>query len=95
MSAVTSGRDPADKVTPDLLPEYDLVGERPRKPTSKELAVARVKRFRETHGVKAVTINLPVDLAAALDEWIINKGKGRTKSQVIQKLIETQLLRVR
>lgn len=84
-----------DTKTLDLLPDHDLVGERPKKPTAKELAAARIKRFREKHGVKAVTVNLPADLVADLDAWIVAKGKGRTKSQVIEKLIRTQLLRPR
>jgi len=73
----------------------DLAGEVPPKPTKKEMAAARVARYKNAHGVKAVTINLPVELAARLDEWLLVKGKGRTKSQVIAKLIETQLLRPR
>lgn len=86
---------PDDKKTLDLLPEHDLAGERPRAPTSQELARQRVERFREKHGVKPVTLQLPADLVARLEAWIVVKGKGRTKSQVIAKLIETQLLRPR
>lgn len=88
---------PADKVTPDLLPEFDLAGERPRKPTAKELAAARARRYKERHNVKAFTVQLPVDLVARIDAFVANpkKGKGRTKSQIIEKLIETQLLRDR
>lgn len=85
----------ADTKTLDLLPNHDLAGERPQKPTAKELAAARIKRYRERHAVKGVTVNLPVELVAQLDEWIATKGKGKTKSEVIEKLIRTQLLRPR
>jgi hypothetical protein len=83
-----------DTSTPQLF-VADLAGEVPRKPTASELTAARVKRFREKHGLRAVTLNLPADLVAELDAWIVSKGKGRTKSQVIEKLIRTQLLRPR
>jgi len=81
--------------TPDLLPNHDLAGERPRKPTARELGKARIERFRAKHDVKAVTVNLPASLVAELDAWIVTKGKGKTKSQVVEKLIRTQLLRPR
>ena len=84
-----------DTKTLDLLPDHDLAGERPRKPTSQELARQRIARYRAAHAVKPVTLNLPVDLVADLEAWIVAKGKGRTKSQVIEKLIRTQLLRPR
>ena len=83
-----------DTKTPQLF-VADLAGEVPPKPTKKELAAARVARFRERHGLRPVTVNLPADLAEKLDAWLLVKGKGRTKSQVIAKLIETQLLRPR
>lgn len=85
-----------DTKTADLLPNHDLAGERPAKPTAKELARARTARYREKHGnVKGFTVQLPVDLIAKVDAYVTAKGKGRTKSQIIQKLIETQLLRPR
>lgn len=86
---------PNDKKTLDLLPEHDLAGERPRKLTSAEKAAIRAERYRETNGVRPVTLNMSADLVARLEAWIVVKDKGRTKSQVIAKLIETQLLRVR
>lgn len=88
-------RQPTDTKTLDILPEHDLAGERPRQPTKQEKAAARVARYRERNGVKPITLNLPAELVADLDAWILAKGKGRTKSQVIEKLIRTQLLRVR
>jgi len=84
-----------DTKTIDLLPDYDLAGERPRKPTSKELAAERARRYKAAHGVKAFTVQLPPDLIAEVDAFVKLKGKGKTKSQVIEKLIRTQLLRVR
>jgi len=129
----------ADTRTPQLF-AADLAGEVPSKPTKKELAAARVARFRERHGLRAVTVNLPASAVAELDAmlavtgetrsqliertvlnqgmvmklesqglavvlpvevrdefaaWVAAKGKGRTASQVIEKLIRTQLLRPR
>ncbi len=90
-----------DKKTPDLLPDYDLAGDRPPKPTANELTAARVARYKEAHKVKAVTLHLPVELVDAFDAYMIarnvklSKGKKLTKNGVIGKLIQTQLLRPR
>jgi hypothetical protein len=90
-----------DKKTPDLLPEYDLAGERPAAPTSADKARARLERYKAKHGVKAITLNLPVDLVDAFDAYIaarnakLSKEKQITKNSVIAKLISTQLLRPR
>lgn len=86
-------KTPNDQKTPDLLPEHDLAGERPRKPTKKELAAARAKRFKESHGVHAVTLFLPVDLAIAFDAYCI--ARNLKKSDVVAKLLSSQLLRKR
>lgn len=86
-------RAPDDKKTADLLPDCDLAGPIPPKPTAKELNAARVQRFRDKHGVKAVTVQLPVELADRFDAWA--KANGKNKSAVIAKLIASQLLRKR
>ena len=94
-------KQPVDTKTPDLLPEHDLAGERQRKPTAKELAAARMARFREKHGVKPMTLNLPLSVHDAFNAYIAARNaklpadKQLTKNGVIVKLIETQLLRVR
>lgn len=84
---------PDDKKTADLLPNFDLAGEVPAKPTAKEMNAARVRKYREAHGVRSVTISLPKVLADELDAWLAARGK--TKSEVLAKLIKTQLLRPR
>ena len=72
--------------------EMDLAGPVPPKPTKRELAKARAARFQEKHG-KALTVHLPADLHARFDAWAAEKGKS--KSEVLAKLIESQLLRKR
>jgi hypothetical protein len=81
-----------DKKTLDIC-EMDLAGPVPPKPTAREKANARVAKFRERHGVAPMTVNLPADLLADFNAWAAAKGKN--KSQVIAKLIESQLLRKR
>ena len=85
-------RQPNDTKTPDLI-VMDLAGEVPA-PVNK--AAARAARFRAANGVKALTVNIPVELLAELDEWFAaGKNKGASKSAVIARLIKTQLLRKR
>lgn len=87
-------RDSVDNNTPDLLGDTcDLAGPVPAKPTAKELAAERARRFRERNGVQAMTVNIPTETLAAFNTWLAAKGKN--KSAVIAKLIETQLLRKR
>lgn len=85
-------RQPDDTKTLDLI-QCDLVGEIPRKPTQREKAAERARRFRERHGVKPVTLQLRADLAQAFSEYCAAKGKKQ--AAVVEKLIETQLLRKR
>lgn len=83
----------ADKVTPDLLGDkFDLAGERPEQINKSAL---RIARWRESNGVAPLTVNLPVDVLAAFGAFVIEKGKGRTKSEIIAHLLKTQLLRKR
>jgi hypothetical protein len=91
-----------DKKTPDLLGDTcDLAGPVPAKPSTRELAAARAARFKERHGVQAVTILLPADQVAAFNRYIeaknakLTKENRISKSGVIGKLIESQLLRKR
>ena len=85
-------RQPNDTKTPDLV-EMDLAGEVPPKVNR---AALRAAKFRALHGVKAMTVNLPVALLAELEAWFAaGKNKGATKSDVIARLIRTKLLRKR
>jgi hypothetical protein len=91
-------RNAADQKTGDLLPDHDLAGERPAKPTQREKNAVRAKRFKERHGVHPMTVQLPVDLYARFDEYVKKRAMdkpGTTKSTVVVKLIESQLLRKR
>lgn len=80
-----------DTKTQDILGDTcDLAGPVPA-PVNK--AALRAARFRERHGVRSMTVNLPAELLAEFNEWAAAKGKN--KSEVIAKLIKTQLLRKR
>jgi hypothetical protein len=81
-----------DKKTLDIC-QMDLAGPVPAKPSARELAAARAYRFKEKHGVAALTIHLPVAQLAAFEAYCL--AKDRKKSAVISKLLETQLLRKR
>jgi hypothetical protein len=81
-----------DTKTLDLLPNHDLAGEVPAQPNK---ARERAKRFRERNGVKPLTVNIDAGTFDGFTEWMAKNGKGRSKSAVIQRLIETQLLRKR
>lgn len=86
-------RNAADQKTGDLLPDHDLAGERPAKPTQREQTAARVAVYREKNGVKPMTVNIPVDLADKFDAYLIKTGKRR--SDVIAHVLRTQVLRPR
>jgi hypothetical protein len=89
-----------DKKTLDIC-EMDLAGPVPARPSARELAAARALRFKERHGVQAVTIHIPAEQVAAFDVYIAAKNAKLTKenrvnkSGVLSKLIESQLLRKR
>jgi hypothetical protein len=83
-----------DTKTLDILGEScDLAGPVPAKPTARDLAKARAAKFKERHGVASLTVNIPASLLNAFNEHCAAKGKS--KSVVIAKLIESQLLRKR
>lgn len=76
----------------------DLVGNIParrgRPPTGKAMSAAERKRMsRERLGVAGRGIDLPLDVLEALDKYRL--GKDLTLSQVIEKLLRTQLMRSR
>lgn len=80
---------PADKVTGDLLPDHDLAGERPRKPTASERTVA----WRNKNNLKPITVNLPAELVEQFHAK--RKERGQTANEAIEKLLRTQFLRKR
>lgn len=53
----------------------------------------RVKACRDRANVKTLCVSLPADLHTAFEEYL--KFKGVSKSDVIAKLISSQLLRKR
>ena len=53
----------------------------------------KVKAFREKHGVVACTFDIPQDVLDQFNEYL--KFKDITKSDVLVKLIKSQLLRKR
>ena len=63
---------------------------RPRKYASD---AERVAAYRARRQLVPVTLDLPADVVAGLDEYL--RFKDMTKSAVIAKLIRTQLLRKR
>jgi hypothetical protein len=90
-----------DTKTAELLPNFDLAGEVPAKPTEREKGAERARRFRERHGVTAITVNLSTEQVEAFNAYIAARNakltaeKRLTKNGVIGKLIDTQLLRKR
>lgn len=54
---------------------------------------ARVKAYRERHSLKQLSVEIPVDVLAQFEEFL--KFKDLSKSEVITKLIVSQLLRKR
>jgi hypothetical protein len=81
-----------DTKTADLLPQYDLAGE-VLGTVSK--GAERAKRFRERHGVKGFTVNMPPEVIDGFNAWFAKNHKGRTKGEVLAGLIKKQLLRPR
>jgi hypothetical protein len=86
-------REPVDTKTADLLPACDLVGERPAKPTQRERTAARVAKYREKHGLAAMTVNVPAELLADFNAYLSKTGKAR--SDVVAHVLRTQVLRKR
>ncbi len=82
-------KNPDDKKTVDLLPEYDLAGERPPALTASDKARARQERYKAKHGV-ALTVHIAPDVLAAFEALCI--AKDQKKSAVIQRLIETRFI---
>jgi len=66
-----------------------------RKPRPKKYATLAEKQaaYRARKGVTAITVTLPDALAAEFRQWLAAKDKA--PSEVIARLIQTQLLRKR
>jgi hypothetical protein len=84
-----------DVLTVDLIqPGQGVVRQRGRPVTGTAMSAAERKRkSREKAGVRALAVDLPVDLIEALDRYRL--GKDVTLAQVIEKLLRSQLLRPR
>jgi hypothetical protein len=82
-----------DTKTADLLPACDLAGERPAKPTQREKTAARVAKYREKNGLKAITVNLPAELVEEFHTR--RKARGHSANDAIAVLLRTQYLRKR
>jgi metal-responsive CopG/Arc/MetJ family transcriptional regulator len=63
------------------------------RPKLYENDAARVAAYRARQNLVTLTVDLPAEVVAGLDEYL--KFKGVTKRQVIEKLLRTQLLRKR
>jgi hypothetical protein len=87
---------PEDNKTIDMLGEPKRGRGRPRNPEGAKTGADRQKAYRERKeaaGVGFLTVSLPLDLLAALDEFI--RFKDSNKDAVLEKLIRNQLLRKR
>lgn len=72
--------------TPDLLPQYDLAGERPP-------AKPRQVAWREKKGLKAMTVNIPAEVLDGFNAYLAKTGKNR--NEAVAHLLRTQVLRKR
>ena len=63
------------------------------RPKLYENDAARVAAYRARQNLVTLTVDLPAEVVAGLDEYL--NFKGVTKRQVIEKLLRTQLLRKR
>lgn len=54
---------------------------------------ARVAAYRQRHDLVTLSVDVPAELVAQLDNWM--RFKNTTKAAVIEKLLRTQLLRKR
>jgi hypothetical protein len=82
-----------DTKTADLLPACDLAGERPAKPTQRERTAARVAKYREKNGLRAITVNLPAELVEQFHAR--RQARGQSANDAIAGLLRTQYLRKR
>jgi hypothetical protein len=86
-------REAADTATGDLLPGFDLAGECPAPPSTRERTAVRLAKMRTNKNLAAFTVNIPAELKTQFDEYLTRTNKGR--SEVIAHLLRTQVLRKR
>jgi len=82
-----------DTKTGDLLPDHDLAGERPAKPTQAQKTAKRLAKMRTEKGLEAFTVNIDAGIKKQFDEYLARTGKNRSK--VIEHVLKTQVLRQR
>jgi hypothetical protein len=81
-----------DVVTGDLV--GNIPARRGRPPTGKAMSAAdRKRKSREALGVRGLAVDLPLDVIEGLERYRL--GKDMTLSQVIEKVLRSQLLRPR
>ncbi len=85
----------ADTKTLNLLPNCDLAGEVPPTKTALEKARERARKYRDTHGLRAITVNVPVDVAEAFDAYLAAKNGKVSRNQFVEKLLRNQIMRKR
>ena len=82
-----------DTKTGDLLPDHDLGGERSAKPTEAEKTAKRLVKMRERKDLAAFTVNIDRPLKLDFDAYLARTGKSR--NEVIEHVLRTQVLRKR
>jgi hypothetical protein len=82
-----------DTKTGDMLPDHDLAGERPAKPTEAEKTAKRLAKMREKKDLAAFTVNIDRALKLDFDAYLERTGKSR--NEVIEHVLRTQVLRKR
>lgn len=87
-------KSPHATTTPDMLPNHDLAGERPPKPTQREKTAARLAKMRAEKNKLPFTVNINADVKRGFDKWLADHPE-KTRNDVVEKLIRTQLLRKR
>lgn len=84
-------KDAHDNVTAELVPVKRGRG-RPKTGTAMTGA-ERLAKYRQSHGLVKLTVDLPAELVEGLNEYL--RFKDTTKNEVFAKLIKSQLLRKR
>ncbi|MFZ6776227.1 hypothetical protein ACO0LD_05290 [Undibacterium sp. Ji83W] len=63
------------------------------RPRKYESDAEKQKAYRERNELATLCVQLPVSLVAEFEEWL--KFKDKSKSEVVEKLLRSQLLRKR
>lgn len=76
--------------------QQTLPGIKPRREGRKHAdRAAKQADYRERNQLKVVAVQMPIELADRLDAYLAAKGRTKEKSDIICRLIESQLLRKR